>query len=76
MEETSCYGGKASIDSIANSWRASQSETSSKTENIGVLDDFHHWVREMPFSERVSWAVGGMVLTAGLFFLRLDAFLY
>lgn len=70
MEETSCYGGKASIDSIADSWRASQSEKPSKTKNIGVLDDFQQWVKEMPFSERVSWAVGGMVLTAGLLFLR------
>lgn len=69
MEETSCYGGKASLDSIADSWKASQSETPSKIENIGVLDDFQHWVREMAFSERVSWAVGGMVLTAGLLFL-------
>lgn len=24
----------------------------------------------MPFSERISWAVGGMVLTAGLLFAR------
>lgn len=29
----------------------------------------------MPFSERVCWAVGGMVLTAGLFFTRLDYYL-
>ncbi|XP_019080717.1 folate-binding protein 1 isoform X2 [Vitis vinifera] len=72
MEETSCYGGKASLDSIADSWKASQSETPSKIENVGVLDDFQQWVREMAFSERVSWAVGGMVLTAGLLFLSYD----
>uniref|UniRef100_A0A5B7BDZ2 Folate receptor-like domain-containing protein n=2 Tax=Davidia involucrata TaxID=16924 RepID=A0A5B7BDZ2_DAVIN len=69
IEETSCYGGKASLDSIADSWRASQSGVPQKVENLGVLEDFQQWVREMPFSERVSWAVGGMVLTAGLLFV-------
>jgi hypothetical protein len=29
-------------------------------------------VQEMPFSEKISWAVGGLVLTAGLLFMRLD----
>lgn len=76
MEEASCYGEKVSLDSIADSWRASQSERLSKTKNMGILDDFQQWVGEMPFRERVSWAVGGMVLTAGLLFLRLDHSLY
>jgi len=66
--ETSCYGGKASLDSIADSWSASQSGMPHKSENSGVLEDFQQWLREMPFNERVSWAVGGMVLTAGLLF--------
>ncbi|PON52105.1 Folate receptor-like [Trema orientale] len=69
VEETSCYGGKASLDLIADSWKASRSVVSQKGRAMGVLDDFHQWVTEMPFSERVSWAVGGMVLTAGLLFL-------
>ncbi|KAJ4969064.1 hypothetical protein NE237_015765 [Protea cynaroides] len=68
-EEPSCYGGKASLDSIADSWKASQSGVSQKAENEGVFEDFQQWVREMPFSERVSWAVGGMVLTTGLLFV-------
>lgn len=71
-EETSCYGGKGSLEAISNSWRASQSDLPQKAENLGVLQDFHQWVHEMPFSEKVSWAVGGMVLTAGLLFMRLD----
>ncbi|XP_012088984.1 uncharacterized protein LOC105647486 isoform X2 [Jatropha curcas] len=69
-EEASCYGGKASLDSIAESWKASHSELPQKPGNLGILEDFQQWVQEMPFSEKVSWAVGGMVLTAGLLFLR------
>ncbi|XP_042475404.1 uncharacterized protein LOC122057392 [Macadamia integrifolia] len=68
-EEPSCYGGKASLDSIADSLKSSQSGVYHKAENAGVFEDFQQWVREMPFSERVSWAVGGMVLTAGLLFV-------
>ncbi|XP_007031024.2 PREDICTED: uncharacterized protein LOC18600488 [Theobroma cacao] len=69
VEETSCYGGKASLDSIADSWGASQSEKPHKTGNFGLLEDFQQWLHDMPSSERVSWAVGGMVLTAGLLFI-------
>ncbi|OVA02630.1 Folate receptor-like [Macleaya cordata] len=68
--EPSCYGGKASLDSIADSWRTSKSGVPKKTQNRGSFKDFQQWVREMPFNERVSWAVGGMVLTAGLLFVR------
>ncbi|KAJ4828750.1 hypothetical protein Tsubulata_032034 [Turnera subulata] len=68
-EEASCYGGRASLDSIADSWRGSQTEPRHKAEQLAVLDDFQQWVQEMSFSERVSWAVGGMVLTAGLLFI-------
>lgn len=71
-EEASCYGGRASLDSIADSWKSSQSELAQKAENLGVLEDFLQWMQEMPFSEKVSWAVGGMVLTAGLLFIRWD----
>ena len=70
VEETSCYGGKASLDSIADSWGASQSEKPHKTGNFGLLEDFQQWLQDMPSNERVSWAVGGMVLTAGLLFIR------
>ncbi|KAG6646654.1 uncharacterized protein LOC122314754 [Carya illinoinensis] len=69
MEDTSCYGGKASLDSIADSWSASYSKVPKGTANSGVFEDFQQWVREMPFRERVSWAVGGMALTAGLLFI-------
>lgn len=68
MEETSCYGGKASLDSVADSWQTSRFGVPQKTESSGVWEDFLQWAREMPFIERVCWAVGGMVLTAGLLF--------
>jgi hypothetical protein len=68
----SCYGGRASLDSISDSWRSPQSEFTQKVENLGVVEDFQQWVQEMQFSEKVSWAVGGLVLTAGLLFMRLD----
>lgn len=69
VEEMSCYGGKASLDSIAGSWGGQQSEKPHKTENFGPLEDFQQWLQDMPSSEKVSWAVGGMVLTAGLLFI-------
>ncbi|KAL2491962.1 Folate receptor-like [Abeliophyllum distichum] len=67
-EEISCYGGKASLDYIADSWRTPGSGVSPREESTGILEDFKQWVAEIPFNERVSWAVGGMVLTAGLLF--------
>lgn len=70
LEETSCYGGKASLDQIADSWRASQSEVPQKSRKLSLLEDFQQWLQEMPYSDTVSWAVGGMVLTAGLLFAR------
>lgn len=66
-DEPLCYGGKVSLGSIADSWKPSQFKTS-KSEKFTV-DDFGQRVRKMPISEKVSWAVGGMVLTAGILFI-------
>lgn len=68
IEETSCYGGKASLDLIADSWQASKTAASKDTESSGAWKDFQQWGKDMPFIERVGWAVGGMVLTAGILF--------
>ncbi|XP_068341750.1 folate-binding protein 1-like isoform X2 [Pyrus communis] len=68
-EEAFCYGGKGSLDLIADSWKASPSEVLQKGESLRLLEEFRQRWREMPFSERVSWAVGGLVLTAGLLFV-------
>ncbi|KAL8527956.1 hypothetical protein ACS0TY_005680 [Phlomoides rotata] len=67
-EDSLCYGGKGSLDYIANSWKSSHSEILPKEKNAWVLEDYRQWIADKPFSERVSWAVGGMVLTAGLLF--------
>ncbi|XP_072955269.1 folate-binding protein 1 [Typha angustifolia] len=68
VDEPFCYGGKANLGSIADSWRTPQAG-SAMTLNSGVLNDFQQWLGDMPVSEKVSWAVGGMVLTAGLIFI-------
>ncbi|KAM7272633.1 hypothetical protein ACFE04_027296 [Oxalis oulophora] len=68
-DETSCYGGKDSLESIADSWKASRSDVTQKDANVGLSEDFLQWVQAMPINERVSWAVGGLVLTAGLLFI-------
>ncbi|XP_022965856.1 uncharacterized protein LOC111465618 isoform X1 [Cucurbita maxima] len=66
-DETSCYGSKARLDSIANSWKSSPSVVvSQRTGHLGVLEDFQQWVKEMSFREQVSWLISSMVLSAGL----------
>ncbi|KAL5565999.1 hypothetical protein UlMin_029163 [Ulmus minor] len=67
-DDTSCYG-LTSLDSIANSWKASNPVVPQKGGILDILKDFEQWMRDMPFKERVSWAVGGLVLTAGLLFV-------
>lgn len=74
FKETFCYGGKASLESVVDSWRTSHSHSHSHThsrnvESSGYLFDFKQWVKDMPINEQVSWAVGGLVLTAGLLFV-------
>ncbi|XP_022946915.1 uncharacterized protein LOC111450855 [Cucurbita moschata] len=68
-EEASCYGSKARLDSIANSWKTSPSVVSSqRTGYLGFWEAFQQWVKEMSFHERVSWLIGSMVFSAGLLF--------
>lgn len=72
-DEPLCFGGKATMDYIADSWKASsQSGVPLKTESSGMLEDLEQWMECMSYVERVCWAVGGMVLTAGLFFIGSD----
>ncbi|CAM8963054.1 hypothetical protein QQ045_005207 [Rhodiola kirilowii] len=69
IEESTCYGGKASIDSVAISWKSSRSTMTKNAEKLGVLQDLLQWAADMRFIERVSWAVGGIVLTAGMIYM-------
>lgn len=68
-EESSCYGGKASLDSIADSW-SSGSDILENPEKEEATGNFIQQVKEMPLAKKVFWAVGGMVLTAGLLVIR------
>lgn len=69
-QESSCYGDIASLDSVADSWKASPSEVAKRGDRLRVSEGFLQWVRQMTFTEKISWAIGGMVLTAGLVLLR------
>jgi hypothetical protein len=65
-----CYGGKASLDSISGTWTPSKERPTLHGVTSWGLKDFQRWTKEMPVGERISWAIGGMVLTAGLIFTR------
>ncbi|PWA64916.1 hypothetical protein CTI12_AA338640 [Artemisia annua] len=69
FKDSFCYGGKASLESVVDSWRTSHSSVPRDVKSSGFLFDFQQWVREMSINEQVSWAVGGLVLTAGLLFI-------
>jgi len=64
-----CYGGKASLDSISDTWTSSKDRPTLQAEASWDLEDCQRWAKEMPVGERISWAIGGMVLTAGLIFI-------
>ncbi|GAA0152730.1 hypothetical protein LIER_11137 [Lithospermum erythrorhizon] len=65
-EDISCYGGQASLDYIADSLKAPKAGVSREKQTPEILEELRDWWESMPLSNRISWAVGGMVLTAGL----------
>lgn len=69
VDEQYCYGGKASIETISGSWKASRSGLSMGDQSHRVLEDFQQWFRKLPVNEKVKWAIGGMVLTSGLLYM-------
>lgn len=69
VDDNFCYGGKASLDSISDSWTSSKDRPTLSGVTSWDVRDFQRWARDMPVGERVSWAIGGMVLTAGLIFI-------
>ncbi|XP_074333972.1 folate-binding protein 1-like isoform X2 [Apium graveolens] len=70
LQERFCYGGKSSLDAIANAWKPSRYKVPHHIKKSGARKGFQQWVTEVPFNEKVSWAVAGMVLTAGVLFKR------
>ncbi|KZV25833.1 hypothetical protein F511_28943 [Dorcoceras hygrometricum] len=69
-EETSCYGGRGGLDYVTNLWKTSHSEVLHGDQGTGILEYLRQWMADMLVNERVSWAIGGMVLTAGVLFAR------
>ncbi|PUZ76345.1 hypothetical protein GQ55_1G282700 [Panicum hallii var. hallii] len=69
VDDIFCYGGKASLDSISDSWTSSKDRPTLSSVTSWDVQDFQRWARDMPVGERVSWAIGGMVLTVGLIFI-------
>ncbi|KAJ3681368.1 hypothetical protein LUZ60_015857 [Juncus effusus] len=56
-----CYGGKESLGSISDSWKLDRRGPAFNAQT-GLFKD-------VEISERVSWAIGGLVLTAGLIYM-------
>uniref|UniRef100_A0A0D6R5Y6 Folate receptor-like domain-containing protein n=1 Tax=Araucaria cunninghamii TaxID=56994 RepID=A0A0D6R5Y6_ARACU len=69
IENTFCFDGRTSIEKV-NAWETtSQSKSSEKVWDSTLRQEFHRWVMQMDTSERISWAVGGLVLTAGVIYM-------
>ncbi|KAH9305687.1 hypothetical protein KI387_010091, partial [Taxus chinensis] len=70
LENTFCFDGRTSIETV-NLWqKSSQSDSSEEVRDSTLLQQFYQWVMQMDTSERISWAVGGLVLTAGVIYAR------
>jgi hypothetical protein len=67
--EKPCYGSKASLESVVESWsRDSRKETPLKTETLSCFKDLLQWVREMTTIQKIS--LGMSFLIAGMFLIR------
>lgn len=67
--EKPCYGSKASLESVVESWsRDSRKETPLKTETLSYFKDLLQWVRGMKTSQKIS--LGVSFLVAGMFLIR------
>ncbi|CAF2036192.1 unnamed protein product [Brassica napus] len=67
--EEPCYGSKASLESVVESWsRDSKKKTSFKTETLSCFKDLLQWVRVMTTIQKVS--LGVSFLVAGMFLIR------
>lgn len=69
LENPFCFDGRTSI-AMLDAWdRTSQTDSSKKVLDSSLLQEFYQWARQLDTGERISWAVGGMVLTAGIIFM-------
>ncbi|GLJ10760.1 hypothetical protein SUGI_0134430 [Cryptomeria japonica] len=68
LENPFCFDGRTSIETV-NVWqKSSQSDFSEEVWDSTLLQQFYQWVMQLDTSERISWAVGGLVLTAGVIY--------
>ncbi|KAL1198016.1 Folate-binding protein 1 [Cardamine amara subsp. amara] len=66
--EEPCYGNKASLESVVESWsRDSRKKTPLKTETLSCFKDLLQWVREMTTIQKISLGVSSFV--AGMFLI-------
>nr|VDC58572.1 unnamed protein product [Brassica rapa] len=73
--EEPCYGSKASLESVVESWsRDSKKKTSFKTETLSCFKDLLQWVRVMTTIQKVS--LGVSFLVAGMFLIRFGLCLF
>ena len=70
VDDIFCYGGKASLDCISNSWTSSKDRPTLSGLTSWDVQVFQRWAGDMPVGERASWEIGGVVLRAGLIFIR------
>ncbi|XP_024007102.1 uncharacterized protein LOC18011706 isoform X1 [Eutrema salsugineum] len=67
--EEPCYGSKASLESVVESWsRETRKKTASKTETLSCFKDLLQWVRVMTTIQKIS--LGVSFLVAGMFLIR------
>lgn len=69
LENYFCFDGRTSIEMLDVLDRTSQTDSSKKVLDSNLLQELYQWARQMDTSERICWAVGGMVLTAGIIFM-------
>lgn len=68
LDDMFCFDGRTSIET-ENVWqKSSQSDFSEEVWDSTLLQQFSQWLMQLDTSEMISWAVGGLVLTAGVIY--------
>jgi hypothetical protein len=69
--QVSCYDGRGEPASSMGEKRGSSKKKESKAQkSTSLLDMLNDWAEHVGVSEKVLWAIGGLVLTAGAALLR------
>ncbi|KAI4367844.1 hypothetical protein MLD38_016468 [Melastoma candidum] len=70
LSEEYCFGSRASLDTIHNSWKSSRKKQPEKSKKEQYSEDVFSWVRKMLLDRKLSCASGVMAIGAGAFFVR------